>query len=174
MSYNKLFSKRFLHQFIRCYSVQPNLNTASAMHILDYRLKTNGNKCHLSHSHVLNRNYLLPNFTIPYQTRNLSSEVVSPSNAKTVVEEIAKTFTDDPFAFISNTEAVLDVQRIIINIHSYTGLPWWLTIASTALIVKTALIPNSIWHVSEYIFCQNYVFNNNKFLDANNLKIKEV
>lgn len=148
MSCNKLFSKKILHQFVRCYSVQRNLSSANAIHILGYRSKTNSNKFHFSHSHVLGRNCLLPHFIIPFQTRNLSGEVVSPSNAETAVQEIAKTFSSDPLAFISTTEAVMDAKQIIMNIHSYTGLPWWLTIVSTALLVKIALIPNSIWHVS--------------------------
>lgn len=72
-------------------------------------------------------NPTLPNFT---QTRNFSLQ--------SVIESIIRT-QSGIFKAISESTPVSYVQNFIVDVHSFTGLPWWASIVFTTILLRTCI-----------------------------------
>lgn len=89
--------------------------------------------------------------SINNQIRNSSGEVVSDHSNITIIDKISENFQFEIFQGTSETFIIKEIENYIINIHTYTGLPWWATIVCTALIFRGLFIfPCALTFVSLY------------------------
>lgn len=84
---------------------------------------------------------LLPIIRTSFSTVAVRQLVQSPHRIiylkRNCVPVCSRTYSGDAFLnYMSSTRPVIFTQEVLVNVHDFTGLPWWLTIVLSTVFIR--------------------------------------